>query len=388
MDYVNYITKERKVSSMDMFDFLPEEEAARFRPQKSTDWKWTMKDDYPKEKNGLKVFSCFACGGGSTMGYKLAGCEVIGCCEIDKKMNEVYVKNHNPKYNFLMDIRDFNKVPNKDLPEELFNLDILDGSPPCTTFSTAGDREESWGKKKKFREGQAEQTLDDLSFVFIETVAKLKPKVVIMENVEGLIKGEAWSYVQRIYKELYEAGYKVKHWLLKGQYMGVPQRRQRVFFIALRKDVYKCYDLHSLDMSFNYEPITYGDITDGEKDIRTGRMHDIAAQSIKGESSLSQTLVRLEKNYALFTHRVIDEEDIVPTILAGHRDIWLRDGNGISKGDMISSQTFPQDYDFISDTYGNIEFICGMSVPPIMIKRIVTRLIENEIFKYKENEDV
>ena len=89
-----------------------------------------MANDYPKEKNGLKVFSCFACGGGSTMGYKLAGCEVIGCCEIDHRMNEVYIKNHNPKHNFLMDIREFNKIPNEELPEELFNLDILDGSPP------------------------------------------------------------------------------------------------------------------------------------------------------------------------------------------------------------------------------------------------------------------
>ena len=125
-----------------------------FEKQKSTDWKWTMKDDYPKEKNGLKVFSCFACGGGSTMGYKLAGCEVIGCNEIDPRMNKVYVENHHPKYNYLEDIRDFNK------------------------------REDAWGVEKKFREEQKEQTLDDLLFVFIETVGKLKPKVAIMENVE------------------------------------------------------------------------------------------------------------------------------------------------------------------------------------------------------------
>ena len=142
------------MQEISMFDFLSVEDAEQFKPIKSTDWKWTMANDYPKEKNGLKVFSCFACGGGSTMGYKLAGCDVIGCCEIDPKMNEVYVKNHNPKHNFLMDIRKFNEIPNEELPEELFDLDILDGSPPCTTFSMAGDREDSWGKKKKFREGK------------------------------------------------------------------------------------------------------------------------------------------------------------------------------------------------------------------------------------------
>lgn len=361
-----------------IFDFIPDGD--KFKPIKSTDWKWYFAD-YPKEKNGLKAFSCFACGGGSTMGYKLAGCEVVGCCEIDPKMNEIYVKNHHPKHNFLMDIRKFNEIPNEELPEELFNLDILDGSPPCTTFSMAGDREEGWGKKKKFKEGQAEQTLDDLSFVFIDTVKKLRPRCVIMENVEGLIKGEAWGYVQKIYKHLNDIGYQTKHWLLKGQNMGVPQTRHRVFFIALRNDI--DFDLNCIDMSFNYAPITYGEITNGEVDHRTGRMHDIAAQSIKGERLLSETVMRLEGKYSLFTHRVIDFEDVVPTILGGHRDIWLRDGNGISIGDMISAQTFPQDYDFGKKTYSNVEYICGMSVPPIMIKRIVTRLIESGVFDAK-----
>lgn len=105
------------------------------KPIKSTDWKWKF-EDYPKEKNGLTVFSLFACGGGSTMGYKLAGCDVIGCVEIDPKMNELYVLNHHPKYNYCMDIRDFNKIPNEELPEELFHLNILDGSPPCFEAGT------------------------------------------------------------------------------------------------------------------------------------------------------------------------------------------------------------------------------------------------------------
>lgn len=367
------------MDSISLFDLLDDEEAKRFRPIKSTDWKWTMANDYPKEKNGLKVFSCFACGGGSTMGYKLAGCEVLGCVEIDPKMNEVYVKNHKPKYNYLMDIREFNNLPNKDLPEELFNLDILDGSPPCTTFSIAGEREESWGKQKKFREGQAEQTLDDLSFIFIETVAKLRPKVVIMENVEGLLLGNAWKYVQRIYEDLINAGYSTKHWLLKGENMGVPQKRHRAFFISIRNDI--PFDIYNLNMAFNYKPITYGEITNGEVDVRSGKMHDLAAQSIEGERYLGDVVERLGKKRTMFGHRIIDKEDVVPTILSGHRDIWLRNGNGISKGDMISAQTFPQDYDFGSNSYSNIEYICGMSVPPIMIKRIVTRLIESGVFE-------
>lgn len=349
--------------------------------QESTDWKWSFKD-YPKEKNGLKVFSCFACGGGSTMGYKLAGCEVLGCVEIDPRMNEIYVKNHHPKYNYCMDLREFNNIPNNELPEELFHLDILDGSPPCTTFSIAGDREESWGKKKKFREGQKEQTLDDLSFVFIETVAKLKPKTVIMENVEGLILGEAWQYVQRIYEMFNKEGYSVKHWLMKGEVMGIPQKRHRVVFLATQKEL--CVNQEKIDMLFNYQPVTYRMITNGDSDKRNGVMHDLAAQSLPGEKCLADVLVRLGKKYSMFGHRIVDNDDIVPTILSGHRDIWLRNGDGISVQDMISAQTFPQDYDFGKKTFSTVEYMCGMSVPPVMMKRFVTRLIEQGVFNYKK----
>ena len=365
-----------------IFDFMDEEEAARFKPIKSTDWKWSFAD-YPKEKNGLKVFSCFACGGGSTMGYKLAGCEVIGCCEIDPKMNEVYVKNHNPKHNFLMDIREFNKIPNEELPQELFNLDILDGSPPCTTFSMAGQREESWGKKKKFREGQSEQTLDDLSFVFIETVAKLQPKCVIIENVEGLIKGEAWSYVERIYKQLKDIGYKVKHWLLKGQYMGVPQTRHRVFFIALRNDV--DFDLMELDMSFNYEPITYGMIKEGKGQPlnKNTQAYKMIEQATPKELRVCDVFVKLGQKERCFGHKIAWEENVLQTFTAKLEYTRGIEKERITEKDIIHAQTFPEDYDFMSERWSDVAYICGMSVPPIMIKRIVTRLIESGVFDYK-----
>ena len=66
-------------------------------------WKWRIDSDYP-QKNGLKVFSCFACGGGSTMGYKLAGFDVIGHNDIDPRMIELYQLNHHPKISVTCDI--------------------------------------------------------------------------------------------------------------------------------------------------------------------------------------------------------------------------------------------------------------------------------------------
>lgn len=360
-----------------LFDFLPEHEAEQYRPQKSTDWKWSFKD-YPKEKNGLQVFSCFACGGGSTMGYKLAGCEVIGCCEIDPKMNAAYIKNHNPRHNFLMDIREFNKLPDSELPPELFDLDILDGSPPCTTFSTAGLREESWGKKKKFREGQADQTLDDLSFIFIETVAKLRPKCVIMENVEGLLLGEAWRYVQDIYKQFKAAGYSVKHWLLKGEQMGIPQTRHRVFFIALQNDLQ--IDPEALDMSFNYEPVLFEAIKDGKGKRPTDFQLLQLDNAIPSDRCLADIRQRLDKKNTGFTDLIVWDNQVLPTIVANGKIFSAVNKVHISDTEIIHGQTFPEDYNFISQ---KVRYICGMSVPPIMIKRIVNRLIESGVFTYK-----
>jgi DNA (cytosine-5)-methyltransferase 1 len=110
---------------------------------------WSLADLKSIPSNGIKVMSTFACGGGSSMGYKLAGCEVVAANDIDPEMAWHYKLNINPKYYFLCPIRD---LLTKDLPVELHTLDILDGSPPCSTFSMAGSREEAWGKKKHFRE--------------------------------------------------------------------------------------------------------------------------------------------------------------------------------------------------------------------------------------------
>ena len=174
-------------------------------------YKWNLADGYPAKgisKHGLKVFGTFICGGGSTMGYKLAGFNHLGGVEIDPPIADVYKTNHKPKHLYNLDIREFNKLI--DLPTELFNLDILDGSPPCSTFSMAGSREKAWGKEKVFREGQAKQSLDDLVFVYCDTIIKLQPKVFLLENVKGIIQGNAKVYSKNIVNKMTDAGYKVQ----------------------------------------------------------------------------------------------------------------------------------------------------------------------------------
>lgn len=363
-----------------LFDMLVGSEYEQYKTKENNDWYWHFRD-YPNS-NGLKVFSCFACGGGSTMGYKLAGFDVIGDLEIDKRMNDIYLANHNPKFNFVMDIRDFNDLPNEQIPKELFELDILDGSPPCTTFSMAGLREKTWGKKKKFREGQKEQTLDDLSFVFIETVNKLKPKFVVMENVEGLMKGNAWRYVQQIYKQFENIGYNVKHFLVKGEKAGIPQKRHRVFFIATRlKDV----DLNKIELGFNYKEIPFGKVKSETGCVEpTTNIKNLIQYSRKGDRTLEDACLRLRGKASFFNYCFVYDDEVAPTVTAHCNNIRWDNKQYLSKKDIVSISTFPQDYNFLSDNADNVAYVCGMSVPPVMIKRVAEKI---KPFLLKENEN-
>ena len=253
----------------------------------------------------------------------------------------------------------------------------MDFSPPCSVFSMAGQREDGWGVEKKFREGQKEQTLDDLFFVSIESVKKFKPKVAIFENVEGLMLGNAWSYVQRIYKELNDIGYKVKHWLLKGENMGIPQTRHRVFFIATRLD----FDLDKIDMGFDYEPITYGEIKEGVGPVNKESLwYKLLCQAIYTDETIKDIRIRVGLSSAQFNAQLCKENKILPTIAAKLEYYDPKEKTKLSAETIRNAQTFPQDFKFDSELAGNVCYLCGMSVPPVMMKRVVTRLIESGIF--------
>jgi len=334
-------------------------------------YKWYLKDGYP-QKNGLKVFGTFICGGGSTMGYKLAGFEHIGGVEIDPEVADVYKANHDPKYLFIEDIREFAK--RTEFPEDLYNLDILDGSPPCSSFSMAGNREKDWGKTKVFREGQAEQRLDDLFFDYIALAKKLQPKVVIAENVKGLIQGNAKSYVHRIKKEFEAAGYKVQLFLLNAASMGVPQKRERVFFICQRKDL----NLPKLDLNFKEEAIPFVVIDNNIKDKNISDYYfELWNKRIKTDNDYGDIKNRIEGKISLFSIKFIHNEKVVNTIVSGSDYILFNEPRKPNTNEFCQIGTFPLDYNF-----KKIEpkYLIGMSVPPVMTAQIATE-IYNQWFK-------
>jgi DNA (cytosine-5)-methyltransferase 1 len=341
-------------------------------------YNWTLKDAvFTKDKG--KVFSCFACGGGSTMGYKLAGFDVLGCNEIDPKMIEAYKVNHNPKYAYLEPIQTF-KLRN-DLPQELYNLDILDGSPPCSSFSMAGNREKDWGKEKVFREGQAEQVLDTLFFDFIELAEKLQPKIVVAENVKGLLLGDAKQYVRKIYTEFDKAGYYVQHWLLDASKMGVPQRRERVFFIALRKDLAAPFmfqkdmftEVPKLELDFNEKGILFSEIEDnlGEKLNVKNITYQRWLKRIITDHSFGDITARINGKGSDFNTNIIHSHEIFPTVVSKGCEIKYNLPIKISKSEYCKIGTYPGDYNFLTN---KASYLIGMSVPPVMTAQIATEI--------------
>ena len=339
-------------------------------------YEWTLKDAvFTKDKG--KVFSCFACGGGSTMGYKLAGFDVLGCNEIDPKMIEAYKVNHNPKYAYLEPIQTFKT--RKDLPSELYNLDILDGSPPCSSFSMAGNREKDWGKEKKFREGQAEQVLDNLFFDFIDLAKELQPKIVIAENVKGLIQGNAKDYVRRIYTAFEEAGYYCQHFLFDASKMGVPQRRERVFFICLRKDLAGQFlymqdmftEIPKIEMEFNEPEIYYGEFADKLGKQLTDHQQMLWGKKIDSDTNLGDINARERGLLSDFNAILVKHNSSLNTITANGKFIDFETPQHISDEAIKKGGSYPLDYDFKTN---KVVYLVGMSVPPVMTAQIAHQI--------------
>lgn len=333
-------------------------------------WKWYLSDI--KQDKDINVLTTFSCGGGSSMGYKRAGFKVIGNVEIDQKINAMYVKNHHPRYNFNMDLREFNKL--QDLPEELYHLDILDGSPPCTVFSTAGEREKNWGKEKAFREGQAKQRLDDLFFVWLDTVNRLKPKIAVAENVTGLIKGNAKGYVNQIIKRFHEIGYDVQLFKLNAATMDVPQARERVFFVANNQGYPK------LKLDFHGKPIKFGEVRTEHgrpvgKDTKTAYL---LAKRIKTDLCIEDIKKRVQGKGGRFNDRITHDGHVASCITSNGDFYRYCDATAYSAGDYTNVGSFPQDYNF----YGaSPQYVVGMSVPPNMMANIAMQIWEQWLSK-------
>lgn len=327
--------------------------------------------------NGVKVMSTFACGGGSSMGYKRAGCTIVAANDIDPEMAWHYKHNLKPASYYLCPIRELITM---DLPQELFELDILDGSPPCSTFSMAGSREKSWGKDKHFREGQAKQVLSDLFFDYLDLVERLKPKVAIAENVKGMILGNAKGYTKLVMQRFREIGYRVQLFLVNAADCGVPQRRERVFFCALREDI----DRPALELKPRHRWISAGEATADVQELTAAEKNDTKPRPLDlqwwhktqpGDGSGYATAREKEQGKrCAFNHIRLDASGPCNTLKAQDNFTHWSQCRSLTYREWKRLGSFPDDYHAKTDKIG--KYMIGMSVPPKMTEVVARAVID------------
>jgi DNA (cytosine-5)-methyltransferase 1 len=167
----------------------------------------------------LSVLSLFAGAGGMDIGAKNAGCVVVAASEIDSHACNTYRKNHPNTEVIEGDINE-----NLDRINSLKGIDVVIGGPPCQGFSVAGKMDASDPRSK-------------LVFTFCDVVENIQPKAFIMENVKALGSLEKFRHIrEEIFRRMELSGYKITMNILNAKDFGVPQSRERVFFIGVKKE--------------------------------------------------------------------------------------------------------------------------------------------------------
>ncbi len=180
----------------------------------------------PRAPDAPTVISTFAGAGGSSLGYSMAGYNELLAVEWDNNAVETFKLNFPgvPVYHgdiAKLSVDECLALAGLTGPRQ---LDVLDGSPPCQGFSTAGKRVLDDPRNQLFRE-------------YIRLLRGLQPKVFVMENVSGMVKGKMKLVFADIMRELKASGYVVSARLLNAMYFNVPQSRERMIFIGVREDL-------------------------------------------------------------------------------------------------------------------------------------------------------
>ena len=335
----------------------------------------TMKEINAIPWNGLTVISTFSGCGGSSLGYKAAGFRVVWANEFIPAAQETYAANFPQTILDKSDIRNIQpEAVLKAIGMASGEIDILDGSPPCASFSTSGKREASWGNVKKYSD--TTQRTDDLFFEYARLVDGLQPKVFVAENVSGLIKGTAKGYFKIILARLKECGYNVRAKVLDAKWLGVPQSRKRVIFVGVRNDIDKapafpvplCYYLSLRDAIAQC-----GEPVEAESDIARYAIGKEWRKLVPGQKSAK---------YLNLKRTSMDKPCPTVTQTGNNRGaacvLHPLECRRFSIGELKRICGFPNDF-VLTGTYSQQWERLGRAVPPPMMAAIATA-IRNKVF--------
>jgi len=365
-------------------------------------------------QNKFNVISTFAGGGGSSTGYRLAGGKILCVNEFVEQAQRTYAENYADTPILPDDIKklsgkDFMSIANIQPGE----LDIFDGSPPCSAFSVSGKlshtkdgkHSDGWGKTKKYSDGMMVENIEDLFFEFLRIANEIKPKVIIAENVKGLTIGEAKSYFNKIQNTFGEIGYDVCAHVLDSRYYGVSQTRSRVIFIGVREDISEALGLSILNIGNIFpDPTAY---TIPLKDALVGLVYDpdeveLLTKKFSATAYWKQTgsLMPLDPPKVLsgmdyhpkghhFNLKRVSQYAPAPTLTAlGSGDgtagaFHWNEPRKLTLGELKRIMSLPDDYK-LTGTWNQKAERIGRMVPPLMMKSVASSVYERVLNPYKE----
>ena len=377
----------------------------------------------------FKVISTFAGGGGSSTGYRLAGGKVLCINEFVEEAVNTYRENYPDTHILPGDIKqlsgqDFLDAAGVGVGE----IDILDGSPPCSAFSVAGKlshnsveeqridlygnvtiekvsgkHSDGWGQTKNYSDGKMVENIEDLFFEFLRIAEEIKPKVIIAENVKGLTIGEAKEYFNKILKTFEKIGYEVCAQVLDSRYYGVSQTRTRVIFIAVREDVASAVGLNFMTLSSVFPDENKNVIP--VKDVMVDLEYDneevkYLTEKFTNTAYWKQTgsIMPVDPEKVLtggdyhpkghhFNLKRVSQYAPAPTLTAmGSAETtagafhWT-EPRKLTLGELKRIMSLPDDFKLTGKWNQKAERI-GRMVPPLMMKTIATSVYEKVLEKY------
>lgn len=324
--------------------------------------------------NGYTLVSTFSGCGGSCLGFEMAGFDVRVASEFIPAARETYAANHP---HVVLDGRDIRDVRASDLLElaGVDEIDVLEGSPPCASFSTAGKRHEGWGDVRSYSDSS--QRSDDLFFEYARLVKELQPKVFVAENVTGLVKGSAKGYFKMIITRLRECGYVVEARVLDASQLGVPQKRQRVIFVGVRNDLGRqpAFPKPRAEVVTMYDALGENlRVPDDATNLDPETGQDLSIRKYKvGEAYLSVPLGKHNARYFQLSRP--DPTRPAPTICASVGSLGSRnpvhpfDFRYFNLRELRRLCGFPDDF-ILHGHYSRRAERLGRAVPPLMMREV------------------
>ena len=221
--------------------------------------KYYLKDVIEASKQEkFTVISTFAGGGGSSTGYKLAGGKVLLVNEFVEAARQTYSDNYSDTQILPQDIKSLTGFDFLDAADIIpTELDILDGSPPCSAFSISGKRDKGWDQEKVYSDGKKVENIEDLFLEYVRIAKEIQPKIIVAENVKGITAGEAKKKLNEFINAFQNIGYDVTYKVMNAAHYGVPQARERTMFVCVREDVCEAFmTLNNVFPEENKEMVT------------------------------------------------------------------------------------------------------------------------------------